>query len=124
MSSTAAPIRTRVREAAETRTEHRSSGQVTSVRETPSSRSPVQPVAAGPRAHGVLGIRGSVTKNMGDFNSVTCAIYAELPFEDATIQGLREFYPVLTREVDHLLAVELALATGDEPPGHPDDAQR
>ncbi len=121
MSSTATPIRQRVRQVAEARTEHRSHGEVTSVQETPSSRSPVQPVSPSGRTHGVLGIRGSVTKNMGDFNSVTCAIYAELPFEDGSIQGLREFYPVVTREVDHLLAVELALATGNEPPLHPDD---
>jgi hypothetical protein len=124
MSSTAAPIRTRVREAAQTRTEQRSGGAVTSVRETPHTRGPVKPVSSTGRTHGVLGVSGRVTKNMGDYNSVTCEIYCELPFENGTPEGARAFYPLLSREVDHLLAVEIALATGEEPPVHPDDAQR
>ena len=76
------------------------------------------------RTWGVLGIEGAVTKNMGDFNSARVGIYCELPFEDGTIAGARAFYPILSREVDHLLATELALATGEVPPPHPDDLNK
>jgi hypothetical protein len=88
--------------------EHRQGGTV--VNETQSS--PVQP-EPGPGEARVY-VEGSVTHNMGDYNSVRVAVGVSFPCP-ATNMAVDETYEYLSGKVDELLESELALATGEDP---------
>ena len=67
---------------------------------------------------GRVGVSGSVTKNMGDFNSVRVEVRADVPAY-AEESEMNRAYDFCTKFVDDKIANELALATGAAP--EPDD---
>jgi hypothetical protein len=61
-------------------------------------------------------VEGSVTKNLGDFNSARVAVLVELPcYPEAT--EIQRAYEVASGMVDRYLERELQIATQENPPG-------
>lgn len=58
-------------------------------------------------------VGGSVTQNMGDFNSVRVSVEVELPCKPTTMD-IEETYGLLSEKVDEFLERELELATTDD----------
>lgn len=63
---------------------------------------------------GRVGVGGSVTHNMGDFNSVKVSVWAELPADEPGVTGLDGVYPVLSDWVDGKINAELDKALPEE----------
>lgn len=88
--------------------EHRESGTVVDEKIT----TPRQQYEVGAFARVRVG--GSVTQNMGDFNSVRVSVEVEMPCKPTTMD-IEETYNLLSEQVDGFLENELNQATGEEP---------
>ncbi len=58
-------------------------------------------------------IKGGITRNMGDYNSVSVAVSVTMPCAP-TDEAIQSTYEKIAATVDDLLNNELAVATGEE----------
>ena len=78
----------------------------------------MQPVARGLEGNGPfcrVRVGGSITKNMGDFNSVRVEVVAEMPCL-SFVEDIDKLYRNISRWVDQKLNRELVIAEGGEVP--------
>ncbi len=61
---------------------------------------------------GYVMVKGSITKNMGDFNSVGVSVSISMPCR-AVLEEIEKTYKTCTETVDRLLENELRKATGE-----------